>query len=290
MAENVIPGKEEVAMHPFPLFRQTVKTEGKHPKDHIELRYFATHQEAEACKHVKPAHVRLNSTYVASIGTNWEADAWKRVVDMVEFTNRNGICCWMEEIPDHCINIPYQNINAMKNRACLNACNQGFEWILLVDNDVLPEPDMLLNLLRWGTPVVVPFIYDPNLKVTICGPKYEQNTGLKPLKWAVQSCMLIWTKVLNCFPNRQIWHDYMLEDEFSELLYHYGHIIYQDTNTRLELATYPTYHGQIDTLDELWDFYRKSDVRRKLTPNRKANENGRKTYLPDGWVNIDKDW
>ena len=263
-------------------------TVGKYPQQSYELRSFDSESDLKMSQHYvgrTPGHVKPNSVLIATIGTNWEAGSWQKVVDMVKYTNERGVTCWLLEIPDRCICIPYQNVNYMKNLACTKALDQGFEWLMVVDNDVLPEPDMLLKLMNWGAPIVAPYIYDPKEKNTLFAPRYEKGKGLRPVTWSIQSCMLFWTKVFNCFPVGQPWADYTVECDLSDAFRHYGHTVFVDTNTELKLATYPTYHGGCETLPELMNFYEKADVRRKKQPDRTSldKKDTSITYLPEGW-------
>ena len=134
------------------MHRQIFKTAGQYPPESYELRYFESKAESTwSQKRVgwEPAHIRPNSVFVAAIGCSWSEGAWEKVLNMVEYTNQQGICCWLTEIPDKCVSMPYGAINAQRDNACLNAHNQGFEWLLMIDNDVLPEQDLLMRLLRW---------------------------------------------------------------------------------------------------------------------------------------------
>ena len=237
------------------------------------LNYYATEQEKQRAKahgHIKPDYLRPDSVCVVAIGNKWEPEAWQRITDMVEHTNRNGVCCWFHEIMDAESRPPYTMLEAMRDAACLYAHNLGFEWVLVVENDVLPEPDMLINLLKWQMPIVVPYLWEENFNTTIAEPRYKQNTGLHPVEWSALSCILIWGKVLNCFANASPFQGTYTERMFADRFLHYGHRIFQDTNTELKLATMPTYGGHAKDVDSMLDFWRKTEQKRRSKPNRKA--------------------
>ena len=247
----------------------------------FELRYFALESEVEKARGKYP-HIRPDSVLVCSIGNRWKTSAWQRVVDMVEYTNQKGVCCWLFEVPDRMVELPYHALQSMRDFACIHAHNLGFEWVVLVDNDILPEPDLLLRLLRWDTSVVVPFMRDNENHKALADPHHELNTGLKPVWWSVNTCLLIRTKVLNCFPDCMPFGTINLEYGFYEKLIHYGHRAYQDTNTELLILTSPSYPALRSNLKGQWKGWEKADVERRKEPNRRPIDSNdkRKIYLP----------
>jgi len=218
--------------------------------------------------HRRSLHIRPDSVFVAAISTHWQPKAWQKVLDMVAYTNEQGYCCWFHEIQDTVVVLPYQHLNPMRDTACLEAHNSGAEYLLLIENDVLPEKDMLIRLLRWHMPVVVPYMFDEKLGRPIAAPSYPKNKGLQVVEWSVLSCILIWCKVLNCFNDCSPFRDVMHEGLFYKRLIHFGHQAYQDTSTELKLAQRPTYHGDRSSLDDLWEFWKEKDLWRRQEPDR----------------------
>lgn len=309
------------------------------PDDTFEIRYFATAVERERAKRgarVKFPHIRPHSVCVFAVGSNWEPTAWQKVVDMVAHTNKKSVCCWLVEIRDNCVQLPYMALNTMKDAGFMYAHDMGFEYIMLVDNDILPEPDLVLRLLNWDMPIVVPYIRDKKepkqaeemyekakahaLEVykktkdkkvyeeteaqakevyekgaPIANPGYPANEGLKPILWAAVSCILISCRVLNSFPNCELFGNVNIESGFYNKLMHYGHKVFQDTNTELKVATRPTYPADNRTLKGMWEFWEKADVRRRSEPNRKPIDpkDTRDIYLPEEWgikaTSVDQD-
>ncbi len=256
---------------------------GEHT-DYRQIQIFPTSQEALAGQKQErfyPSHIRPDSILVASVGTHWRPGCWEKVVRMVQYTNEQGLCCWLEEIPDYCTDLPYASLGVMQDAACLSAVNRGFEWLLLVDNDILPEPDLIMKLMKWGMPVVVPLIRDEERNLVVSGPPYPPNTGLRTVRWAALNCILIWTKVLNCFPNCSPFLGAVSEPDFYNRLLHYGHKACQDTGVELKTATPPTYFGGKETMDELMEFWRQADVRRRAPSDRKPIDpnDTREAYL-----------
>jgi len=256
-----------------------------------EMRYYANNIEGQrglASSLIKPPHIRPDSICVAAIGINWEPGAWQKTVDMVYHTNKSGVCCWFTEMADNNLTLPFSAISAMRDAACLYVSDLGFEWLLLVENDVLPEPDLALRLLDADRTVVSPYMWDENLDHSIAYPNYERNTGVQPIKWTALSCILIWTKVLNCYPSNSPFTNMIAEGEFFGRLTHYGHRAYQDTGTELKLATMPSYAGDhIKSLQDLWASYEKLDTKRRNPPDRRPIDpnDKRDSYVPIAYTN-----
>ena len=267
------------------MYRQIIKTTGRYPKESIEVRYFDKKQEVDYSQGYvgkESVSIRPNSVLVAGIGCNWIEGAWEKVMDMVQHTNEQGICCWLVEMPDKCVTMPFGTINQMRNSACLYAHDFGFDWVLLLDNDVIPEKDMAIKLINNGLPVIVPYITDPVLNAPLAGPTYKPNTGVQPIRWAVLNCMLIWTKVLNCFPGCTPFIDMILEPEFFDKLLHYGHRAYQDTGVILSVPRRPAYTADLITIKDKMEFYETVDARRHQAPNRRALNGNANQHDNDG--------
>lgn len=238
----------------------------------IELRFFASDVEKERVfrsQNFRPAHIRPGSTLVAPIGIMWQPGSWQKTVDMVVKTNNAGVCCWLHEMPDINSDIPYKHLNTMRDSACMYAHDAGFEWVLLIENDVYPDDDLLIKLLNWDMPVVVPYIMDEFLGRPICAPFYKKGSGLQPVLWAVFTCILFNTRVLNCFPFAQPFADVPIESGLSHKLRHYGHKVYQDTNTELKVLQRPCYPVDQGGLENEWKQWVEVDRKRRLIPDRK---------------------
>ena len=257
----------------------------------VELRFFANDIEKERVfksQHFRPAHIRAGSTIVAPIGVMWSPGAWQKTVDMVVKSNKVGVCTWLHEMVDINAGIPYAHLNTMRDTACMYAHDTGFEWVLLIENDALPEEDLLVRLLNWDMPVVVPYIVDEVLARPICAPFYKPKSGLQPVQWSVFTCMLINTRVLNCFPFSQPFADVAIESGLFNKLRHFGHKVYQDTNTELKIAKRPCYPVDHGGLEAEWKVWVDVDTRRRqipdrkpIDPNDKRQVNGIYMPLPD---------
>jgi len=260
----------------------------------IELRFFASDVEKERVAKMQAfrhPHIRPGSTLVAPMGVMWEPGCYQKVVDMVVKTNENGVCCWLHEVPDINAGIPYTHLNMMRDTACMYAHDAGFEYVLLLENDAYPEPNMLLRLLNWDMPVVVPYIVDEVLGKPICSPFFDKGIGLQPIQWSVFTCMLINTRVLNVFPFCQPFGEVKIESGFYSKLRHYGIKSYIDTNTELKLTKRPAYPVDMNGLENEWKQWVNIDQKRRQIPDRrpidpddKRQVNG--IYMPVG-LNID---
>lgn len=238
----------------------------------IELRFYANAEEEKRAwkwDNTKPSHIRPDSTCVIAIGNNWSPGAWQKTVDMVLHTNKQGVCCWLYEMTDTFAKLPYSNVNAMRDFGCLYANNAGFEWVLILENDALPEKDMLMRLLDRQTPVLVPWIWDEVKEASVANPAYNRNMGLKPIHWAAFTCILMSCRMLNTFPDCAPFQDIAGEIGFYNRLGHFGHTAFQDTDVELKIAVPPTYHGALGSLKALWEFWEKTDEKRRLKPDRR---------------------
>ena len=238
----------------------------------IELRFFANQVEKDRVfktQHYRPPHLRAGSTLVAPIGVMWEPGAWQKTVDMVVKSNNAGVCTWLHEMVDVNAGIPAAHLNTMRNTACMYAHDTGFEWVMLIENDALPDENLLLNLLKWDMPIVVPYIMDEILQKPICAPFYKPGSGLQQIQWAVFTCILINTNVLNCFPYGQPFEGVMIESGLYHKFRHFGHRCYQDTSTELKIARRPTYPVDYGDLNTEWDAWVEIDRKRRQIPDRR---------------------
>lgn len=226
-------------------------------------RRFIQHHKGVTFPHMSP-----DSVFVAVIGNSWELGAWQKVTDMLEHTSQWGITCCLHEFANGFAAIPYSTLSAMRNTACVYASNSGYEWLLLVENDILPEPDMLVQLLEHQMPLMVPFIQYQGKGWSVSQPPLIKNMGVIPIAWSVFSCVLIWTKVLNCFPDCSPFNENKGEGPFFMRLVHFGQKLFMDTYTELKLATDATYGGRPKSLKDSWEFWEKADKRRRQPPDR----------------------
>lgn len=202
----------------------------------------ATDQEAMRRKATNMwGRLRADSVLVACMGNHWTPGAWNRVADMVVATQKAGIDCGLTELQDRCLN-PHDSLGTMRNEAIMMTQVEGFEWLLYLDNDVLPEPDMLLRLLKFQLPIIAPFVAEPGVGRPLHGPPQQANTGIKPIKWCVLSALLMHSNVFHS-TGPHFWLDAIGADEgvHFQTLWYYGHRLWMDTTTLLQVASRPNY-------------------------------------------------
>lgn len=243
-------------------------------------------------------HIRPNSVLVYAMGHHWAPGSWEKVADMVMWTNQRGVYCAFQEGQDRCLDWG-DALGLMRNEASLMAMNEGFDWLLYIDNDVLPEPDILWRLLSWDFPIVVPYVVEPGTGTPVHGPKHIPNTGLHPAKWSVLSLMLWSTRVFRCWDPGTFWHDPQGADEgfHMQKLWSKGHRIYMDTNTQLVVSNRPTYPLAVnkplegESFEDYWQRrikffaekvfkHARPPDRRPITPGKPVTAGGE--YIPFG--------
>lgn len=238
-------------------------------------------------------HIRPNSVLVAAMGSHWLPACWAKVADMVAHTNRNGIYCGFTELMDRSLN-PYDALGTMRNEAILMAQNEGFEWLCYVNNDIWPNPDALLRLIAWDLPVVAPYVIEAGSGRKLHGPHRDPDTGLQPIKWTVLSMLLFRTNVFNC-TGPTFWSNAIGADEgyHFQILYHYGHKPYLDTNNQVQDLNRPTYPLGINRMsreerENFWEERRqamlKEPDRRPVDINEKNIHEG--VYWPFGNMTV----
>ena len=212
---------------------------------YISVRSFTTGQERDLAQQKNARqwpNIRPNSTLICAMGNHWAPGSWNRVVDMWQYSTSQGIYVAIQEVQDRCFN-PYDALGTMRNEAILTADGEGFEYLMYIDNDVLPPPDTLKRLLAWDMPIVVPLVLEPGTRKQLSGPQVQPNTGLHLGKWAVLSMMLFKTSVFRPYLGH-FWSDAIGADEgfhFQRLWAETGHRVYIDSNTQVEVQGEPLY-------------------------------------------------
>ncbi len=240
------------------------------PDEALTVPSFSSPQEMRRFKvqsdYSRP-HVQPGSVCITTTGTMYKPSVWKALVDMFMLTNKQGINCWISEVKDPRAGLPYASLGAMMDLGVMQAQSRGFEYVCLVQTDVLPEPELLANLLEMQVAIAVPMIIDPNTEKGMGGPMYEPNQGIKPLRWCPISFILFRTSVFNC--SDSFFTGQVTEDMMWERFWRYGHQPVQNTDLVLNMASYATRHGNL-TLPEQWDWMCSVDERRRQKPDRSS--------------------
>ena len=208
------------------------------------IRYFATEQEKllhEERLTRGMGHASPYSTLLAAMGNHWKPGCFEAVKRMAERTWQEGYqVCFYEET-DRCLN-PYDAIGVMRNCAYMKALREGWEYILYVDNDVLPEPDTLIKLLKNPVAIQSPIVayadgQDHGLKM----PALEQGRGLVLVTSCVVSFLLVRTNVFFPWALGGFWQDGIGADEDYQFqkFYQAGHLPFVDTNVTMTCVEPP---------------------------------------------------
>lgn len=161
-------------------------------------------------------HAAPNSVLVASVGNSWKGDSWAKTMDMCEFAHKEGIPVDFREFQNRCFN-PYDSLGTMRNEIFTSALSGGYEFVMMVDNDVQPEPDTLYRLLMHDKPLVSPYVEEPansegRPKRVLHGPFREPYQGVYDVKWNVLTMLLFKVNYVKSLGN-DFWQDAIGADE-----------------------------------------------------------------------------
>ena len=205
-------------------------------------------------------HVNPQSVLVTVISNEWCEGGWHRLQDMLRYSEEQGYMVALQEVDDLSL-MPGDAIGIMRSCAAVMALDAGVEWCFMVDTDVHLEKDTLVRLLQHDRPIVYPLLHDIENKWPGAGlesPRLKPGMGLQPVTWGAMSCMLFNTKVFNCLdPYAWHGHDY----HFAQHLGHFGHRIYIDTDTVVNVVRGPARNLAKDW-DTLWSHLRRGYEKR----------------------------
>ena len=231
-----------------------------------EARWYETENEQNLCEERKragrPVHVRPNSILIAAMGNHWHSSCYEAVHDMAEHAFKAGFVCCLWEMPDRC-HRPYDALGVMRNTAYMRALQEGWEYLLYVDNDMRPEKDALVRLLRQPVPIVSPIVeYWDGQNHSLLMPLLRKNQGLVMVTSCVLSFVLFRATVFFPFALTPFWQDALGADE----AYHFqrlalaGHYPFVDTNVSVLCMSAPHYplNGLERTAEDLRGFSGKS--------------------------------
>lgn len=196
-----------------------------------------------------PVASRHPALFLACIGNTF-MDGVREAAEAatVAFANATGGMGIMWVQPNLTVISPL-GLGDMRNFMVERACLGGFDWIALLDNDVVLETDTMTRLAAHSRDFVVPFfdqsalgaayklthpVDEPRLNV-----QYAQ--GLRELAWTVPYCNLIRTSVFQKIGYRPFTGSMIYcEDEFNSMHFLcHGVRIWQDTDTVVKLLRPP---------------------------------------------------
>ena len=195
---------------------------------------------------------------------------------MCDYANEQyGIEVFFREFPDLC-DKPFDAIGSMRNMAYMAAIRQGFEFILYVDNDCLPQKDTLVALIKSHVPIVGPIIRLANGQhYDLAVPRLENNKGLAVAGSTLLTCLLVRTAVFLPWATGGFWGNAIGDDEgyHFDKLYGIGHQLYIQTNTQVIALTPPHF-----PLEAVWP--------ERLAMARAKATDPVEVKWPDGWPDV----
>lgn len=212
-----------------------------------DLRYFET-EEAKLMHEARQAsgrstHLRAGSTLIAAMGQHWAVGSWEAVKAMADYSWKQGLEVCLYEEHDRCYN-RYDALGTMRNLAYMRAMREGWEYLLYVDNDVLPPLDALEKLLQNPVPVQSPIVtYLDGTDHGLSMPNMERGRGLVMVTSCVLSFLLCETKTFFPWWQGGFWRDAVGADE----TYHFAKFQAQgvrpfvDTNVVVPCVNGPSY-------------------------------------------------
>ena len=148
--------------------------------------------------------------------------------------------------------LPFFGLAWMRNRLCMQAFEEGYTHVCLVENDVIMEPRTLMEMV-YAAPadcgVMVPsfeFGYDEVCKIQ--EPVNQRETGWQPIEWSVVSCIMFSIEAFQKispypFDNMCIYLEEATHFQKWRLL---GAKAYQQTDTYVSLLRKPTPLWEVD--------------------------------------------
>ena len=189
-----------------------------------------------------PNHLSVGSVLIGAMGNHWRPGCYDAVKAMANHTFEQGYQVTLYEQPDRCFN-PGDALGSMRNEIYMLALAEGYQYILYVDNDVKPSPEVLVELMEQHVPSPV-------------APKPRFANGqvfdnihasmLEPGMYMVGSCILSMilfpSVVLRPFWRGDFWEDAIGDDEeyhFDKLYRATGHRPFVNARVEVEIMEPP---------------------------------------------------
>ena len=189
-----------------------------------------------------PPHINPGSTLVAAMGNYWHPGSFEAVMAMVEHTwTEGGLFVRFYSEQDRCYD-PYDALGTMRNLAYMRAIREGFEYLLYVDNDVIPLPTALLQLQARYVPVIAPILrFTDGETHNMRQAALKQGDGLAVVHSVLLSFVLFRTEVFMPWALTPFWDNARGSDEeyHWERLALAGHHPFVDCDTVIQVANPP---------------------------------------------------
>jgi hypothetical protein len=190
-------------------------------KQLTQVRYYSSEREREETQKrqttYKWPHAAPNSVLVAAIGNSWKGDSWAKTMDMCNFAHKEGIPVDFREFQNRCFE-PYDSLGTMRNEVFTAALMGGYEFVMMIDNDVEPQEDALYRLMMHDEPLISPYVEEPadektgRPKRVLHGPFQEPYSGVYKVKWNVLTMLLFKVNYVKALGN-DFWQDAIGADE-----------------------------------------------------------------------------
>ena len=232
-------------------------------------------------------HIKPDSVLIAATGNAWVPHAWHRLQDMIVHAEKAGITVALQEIPDWSV-LPSDAIANMRMAGAQLAVDAGVEWYVMLENDVLLEEDTLERLIARDMPCTAPLCIGTDGKIVKINEYLKPNTGLRPVRSAVFSMLMFRTNVFNCIGPEAFGIGIGThEGPFWQKMWHFGHRLYVDTDTIVNLARDPSYNGNWE-YDEIVEKTKENFYHYRLTRrDRRPPSDYDPTWTSDTNINND---
>ena len=134
---------------------------------------------------------------IGCIGDNFQPGVWKSIKAAEEHTRQAGGAVATLVLGNLCI-VSHMGLEAMRNMLIMKACDGGFDYLALVEDDcLLTDPSIFVSLVKRKVDIVAPHFDQSRLlpadsgKVfSLADPLYKAGQGLREVQWTVRSCVL----------------------------------------------------------------------------------------------------
>jgi hypothetical protein len=242
-------------------------------------------------------HASPRSVLVGAVGNSWKEDSkgWARVTEMCEYAkNEFSAVVLLQEFQDRCFE-PYDALGTMRNEIMTHAIAGGFEFVMMIDNDVMPTEDTLVRLMMHDEPIIAPYVEEPidpenpaGPRRVLHGPFREPHQGTYKVKWHVLS-MVLYKTVFAASLGTDFWQDSIGGDEG----YHYAKMYAQsgvqprvDSDIVLKVGGKPLYPLTVKKSDQYEEEWQRRREQFNSVPYRgpiwptDPRVTPEKTYLP----------
>ena len=187
------------------------------------------------------------SCLISAIGQHFREGVREALVAAGAEAVSQGYRIGFQVVRDVCIR-PFEGLGAMRNMAILQALEERWDYVLLIDNDILMEDSSVLwRLLGWHRMALTPLldqsrVHSDGLWERVASPMYRPFQGLQQLDWVQTGCLLLHRSALELVGPRFFSDPLIVREEeylFRQLRLH-GIRLWQDTDALVKMLESPT--------------------------------------------------